>query len=495
MKFNNKKINFSANFNLSSKSTNLNFKNTSIRMKSSKKKKNFLNNKNHPANKQKTEIFFSIYRYFFYYPTSMNLTTNWNWGFLAFCFLMIQIITGFLLSTHYVPTTEGAFWSVNKVIMRDIPYGNMLRYFHSNGASFFFGIVYIHIARAFYNFSYTPTKRATWLVGVLIYLAMCFTAFTGYVLPWGQMSYWAAMVITSLTSATPIIGSFINVWVWGNFSVNTETLHRFYSLHYGTPFVILILVIAHVIFLHKRGSSSRLKRYLTRSDKVNFAQFFLLKDWCSLLIVLIIFFIWVSWKPNALGHPDNYVEANPLVTPEHIVPEWYFLPYYAMLRSVPNKILGIIILISAILILLIFPFFISKKFILPITKKLDKQASFNLDNKFNRSKLTFFGKFKWTIWRLRMVYLFWIFISDFILLGKIGARPVEYPYDKVGLILTITYFLYFILLIILFEEKVIDRDELWQDLNEIEKIEYEKEQELINKPKIKLFKEFFFFKK
>jgi len=224
-------------------------------------------------------------------------------------------------------------------------------------------MVYLHIARSFFYKSYVGSKRNTWLVGVLIYLLMCFTAFTGYVLPWGQMSYWAAIVITSLTSAAPVIGPYINTWVWGNFSVNSETLHRFFSLHYAAPFLILLLVFIHVILLHQKGSSNRLKLFFQATDKVTFARFFILKDLLSLSAILGVFFMWVAWIPNALGHPDNYVPANPAVTPEHIVPEWYFLPYYAMLRSVPNKVLGIIILLCAIAILFIFPFFIKKKFI------------------------------------------------------------------------------------------------------------------------------------
>lgn len=352
-----------------------------------------------------------INNYVIDYPAPPNISYLWNFGVLAAFCLGIQIVTGIFLAMFYVPNIENAFSSV-QYIMRDVNYGWLIRYIHANGASFFFICVYIHVFRGLYYNSYITPRELLWNLGVTILIVMILTAFLGYVLPWGQMSFRAATVITSLFSAIPIIGEYIVIWLWGGFSVDNATLNRFFSLHYLLPFVIALLSLIHVAVLHESGSSNPLNIYLTVSNKVPFHPYFVFKDLLGVLLFLIIFCYAVFFKPDSIIDPINNVPANPLVTPTHIVPEWYFLPFYAILRSIPNKLGGVITLALALIVLFLLPFITNKVF-----------------------KGTFFEIFK--------VLLFWSFVSVCVLLGWIGFKPIEDPYLMLGQILTVFYFLYF----------------------------------------------------
>lgn len=327
---------------------------------------------------------------------------------------MIQIITGIFLAMYYVPFSDNAFYSVEH-IMRDINFGWLLRYSHANGASFFFLVVYIHIFRNLYYQSYMKPRELLWIIGVVILLVMVLTAFVGYVLPWGQMSFRAATVITSLFSAVPLFGNDILVWLWGGYSVSYVTLNRFFSFHYLLPFVILLLVALHVIVLHDRGSSNPTGLYLSK-DKVPFSPYFVIKDFFGLYIFLLAFFVFIFFYPNLLGHPDNYILANPLVTPSHIVPEWYFLFFYAILRSIPSKLQGILVLASAIAVLAVLPFVI-------------------------------LFALKCNMFRTWNKVLYWFFIVFSILLGWLGGTPIEYPFFQLSQFLTLFYSIYFIFIV------------------------------------------------
>ena len=356
----------------------------------------------------------SIYKFFFSYPVYQNISYWWNYGVLALVCLFIQIISGIFLAMHYVSHVDYAFLSVEH-IMRDVNFGWLLRYIHANGASFFFIAVYTHIFRNLYYFSYLFPRALLWLFGVAILFIMILTAFMGYVLPWGQMSFWGATVITNLASALPIIGPIIVIWLWGGHSVDNATLNRFFSLHYLFPFVILFLVLLHVIALHKHGSTNPMGLY-SSDDKIPFHPYFVIKDSFFLVIFLEIFMLFVFFIPNYLGHPDNYIPANPLVTPAHIVPEWYFLPFYAILRSIPDKLGGVIMMMLAILILAILPFTVNSNI-----------------------KQFFFLYFRNII--------FWFFVNICFLLTWIGGNPAEGVYVSIGQFLTFVYFFYFFLLI------------------------------------------------
>jgi quinol-cytochrome oxidoreductase complex cytochrome b subunit len=345
------------------------------------------------------------------YPTYPNLSYLWNFGFLSFFFLFLQIITGIFLAMYYISGSSNAFLSIEH-IMRDINFGWLIRYCHSNGASFFFLCVYLHIFRNIYYNTFIKPREFVWFIGVLIFLCMIITAFLGYVLPWGQMSFWAATVITNLFSAIPLLGSIIVIWLWGGFSVDSATLTKFFSLHYLLPFVIFLLVIAHILILHRYGSSNPLGIYIVK-DKILFYPYYIFKDLFSLLIILNIFFYFVFFNPNFLGHPDNYIMANMLVTPQHIVPEWYLLVFYAILRSIPNKLGGIVILFLVIIFLFILPF---------LTWGLNRSSWFLNFFKFN----------------------FWFFITICLLLEWIGQQPMEYPFLQIGQLCTIIYILFFI---------------------------------------------------
>jgi ubiquinol-cytochrome c reductase cytochrome b subunit len=360
------------------------------------------------------------------YPVPSNINYNWNYGIYAFVCLAVQILTGIFLAMHYTPNINLAFISVEH-IMRDVNFGYLLRYLHANGASMFFTVVYIHTFRGLYYSSFLYPRHWLWIVGVIILLLMILTAFLGYVLVWGQMSFWAATVITNLCSAIPFIGQDIVIWLWGGYSIDNSTLNRFFSLHFVFPFIILALAFIHLIFLHEYKSNNPLG-IEAEIDSISFFPYFIIKDLFGLLIFFLPLVYLLAFNPNLLGHPDNYIPANPLVTPAHIVPEWYFLPFYAILRSVPDKLFGVIALVSAILILLLIPFI----------------------NKCELRSNTF---------RPISKLFFWIFLLNSFILGWIGSKPAEPPFVQIGQMATITYFLYFIILspIIIWLEKNLNK--------------------------------------
>ncbi len=342
------------------------------------------------------------------YPTPTNLNYLWSFGSAAGICLVIQILTGIFLAMHYTPHILYAFNSVEH-IMRDVNSGWLIRYLHANGASMFFIVVYCHIFRGIYFGSYIKPRALLWSSGVIIFFIMMATAFMGYVLPWGQMSFWGATVITNLFSAIPIIGSTIVEWLWGGFSVDNATLNRFFSLHYLLPFAIAGVTILHLTLLHQEGSNNPLG-INSNVDFMSFYPYFYVKDLYAFLILLLCFSFLIFFYPNVLGHSDNYIPANPLVTPPHIVPEWYFLPYYAILRSIPDKLGGVIAMVSAILVLLL----------LPIINTSNIRSS---------------------AFRPIFSIFYWFLFADFILLGWIGQKPVEDPFIAIGLGATIYYFL------------------------------------------------------
>ena len=359
------------------------------------------------------------------YPTPKNLNYWWTFGGILTFFLIIQIITGLVLAMHYVAHADLAFGSVEH-IMRDVNYGWLIRYLHANGSSMFFLAVYIHIFRALFYGSYKAPREMIWIIGMFIYLLMMATAFMGYVLPWGQMSFWAATVITNLFSAIPLVGESITSWLWGGYAVGSPTLTRFFSLHYLMPFLIFGLVILHIWALHIPGNNNPVGIDIKKPSKetVPFHPYIVIKDFYALLIFLIIFSGFVFFVPNVLGHPDNYIEANPMVTPSHIVPEWYLLPFYAILRSVPDKLGGVVVMFAAVFILMFLPW---------------------LDT----------SKVRSAIFRPLYKVFFWILVIDVIVLGYIGANPPEGMYLIIGRIATIYYFVHFILIMPLlgFKEK------------------------------------------
>jgi ubiquinol-cytochrome c reductase cytochrome b subunit len=347
------------------------------------------------------------------YPTPSNFNYWWNFGSLAGLCLVIQLATGIFLAMHYIPHVDFAFNSVEH-IMRDVEGGWFLRYFHMNGASLFFIIVYLHVFRGLYYASYAKPREMVWVVGVVILLLMILTAFIGYVLPWGQMSLWGATVITSLASAIPIVGQDITYWVWGGFSVENPTLNRFFSIHYLFPFLIAGATIVHLAALHQYGSNNPLGINAT-SDKVPFFPYFYVKDVLGVVCFALVFSYFLFYNPNVLGHPDNYIPANPMVTPPHIVPEFYFLPFYAVLRSIPNKLGGVVAMLGMFVCLVALPWLHTS----PI-----RSTTF------------------------RPVYrcFFWIFVANALLLGWLGQCPVEDPYILLGQICSVFYFFYFLVL-------------------------------------------------
>lgn len=343
-------------------------------------------------------------------PTPRNISSWWNFGSLLGLCLIIQILTGLFLAIHYTADINIAFNRVNH-ICRDVNYGWLLRTIHANGASFFFICIYLHVGRGIYYGSYLYTS--TWLVGVILLFLTIGTAFIGYVLPWGQISFWGATVITNLLSAIPYLGIDLVQWVWGGFAVDNATLSRFFTFHFILPFIIIAITIIHLLFLHETGSNNPIGLN-SNIDKVPFHPYFTFKDIVGFIILLTILILLILINPNILGDPDNFIPANPLVTPVHIQPEWYFLFAYAILRSIPNKLGGVIALVLSIAILVILPFYHLKKF---------QRTSFYPINKI----------------------IFWIILTTVILLTWIGARPVEEPFILTGQILTVIYFLYFII--------------------------------------------------
>nr|WMV00523.1 cytochrome b [Kikihia sp. 'acoustica'] len=344
------------------------------------------------------------------FPAPSNLSYWWNFGFVLGLCLTIQILTGLFLSMHYNANIMNAFESLSH-ICRDVNYGWILRVIHANGASLFFMCVYLHVGRGLYYGSFKYIE--TWSIGVIMLLMLMATAFLGYVLPWGQMSFWGATVITNLLSAIPYLGGMLVNWIWGGFAVDNATLTRFYSFHFILPFIVLSLTIIHLLYLHTTGSNNPLG-INSNNDKVPFHPYFSIKDIMSLFILMIIFFMLVMLEPYMLGDPDNFIPANPLVTPKHIQPEWYFLFAYAILRSIPNKLGGVIALFMSIFILMFVPL---------------------LNNS------NFMGLNNYPINQI----MFWYMVIILILLTWIGARPVELPYINLGMLLTLMYFSYFII--------------------------------------------------
>lgn len=348
------------------------------------------------------------------YPTPICLTYAWSFGSLAGFCLIIQIISGIFLSMHYTPDINLAFKSV-EFIMRDVPNGWLIRYIHANGSSMFFIVVYGHICRGLYYGSYIRPRQLLWCSGVVLLLLMMATAFTGYVLPWGQMSFWGATVITSMVTIIPIAGENISQWLWGGYTVGNPTLKRFFAIHFFLPFIIVGFTFIHLALLHKVGSNSPIGSDVGVDD-IPFFPYFFTKDAFAFACFLIVFAILVLYFPNALSHPDNYIPANPMKTPAHVVPEWYFLPYYAILRSIPHKTSGILAMLGSILVLFVIPFI-------------------------NTSEI------RNTTFRPIFKICFWLFVADFVILTWIGEKPVKNTYIFAGQVATTYYFLFFLILI------------------------------------------------
>ena len=357
-----------------------------------------------------------IHSSFVVYPVPRNLNYLWTFGGILAFMLGVQIVTGIVLAMHYTPHVDLAFKSVEG-IMRDVNYGWLLRYLHANGASMFFFAAYVHMFRGMYYGSYKEPREVLWILGVIILLLMIMTGFMGYVLPWGQMSFWAATVITNLFSAIPLVGESIVTWLWGGYAVGNPTLNRFYALHYLLPFVIAGVVVLHIWALHMVGQNNPDGiEPVTERDTVAFTPYATLKD-AFLTIVFCILFAWlVFYTPNYLGHSDNYIPANPSVTPTHIVPEWYYLPFYAILRAIPNKLLGVVALGASIVILAFLPW---------------------LDTSPVRSA------------RYRPLYrqFFWLFFIVCVGLGWLGSKPPEGAYVLLARIFTAYYFAYFLIIL------------------------------------------------
>ena len=350
------------------------------------------------------------------YPTPKNLNYWWTFGgILAFC-LVTQIITGIILAMHYTPHVDFAFNSVEH-IMRDVNYGWLIRYIHANGASMFFLAVYIHIFRGLYYGSYKAPREVLWILGVIIYILMMAAAFMGYVLPWGQMSLWGATVITNLFGAIPVVGENIAIWLWGGFSVDNPTLNRFFSLHYLIPFIILGIVILHIWALHVPGNNNPTGLDVqSKKDTIPFHPYYTVKDAFALVVFMILFAYFIFFAPNVLGHADNYIPANPLVTPAHIVPEWYLLPFYAILRAIPDKLGGVIMMFSAIFVMFLLPW---------------------LDTSKVRS-----GRYR-PLFR----QFFILFVINCLFLGYLGAQPAEGIYVILARIATAYYFAHFLIIL------------------------------------------------
>nr|YP_002860169.1 cytochrome b [Davidius lunatus]ACB48051.1 cytochrome b [Davidius lunatus] len=355
-------------------------------------------------------------------PTPTNINMWWNFGSLLGLCLIIQIATGLFLAMHYTANIESAFYSVNH-ICRDVNYGWLLRTLHANGASFFFICIYMHIGRNMYYGSYNYFY--TWSVGVIILFLVMATAFMGYVLPWGQMSFWGATVITNLLSAIPYLGTVMVQWVWGGFAVDNATLTRFFTFHFVLPFIVAAATMIHLLFLHQTGSNNPIG-INSDSDKIPFHPYFSWKDIVGFILLFMSLIMLTLISPYLLGDPDNFTPANPLVTPVHIQPEWYFLFAYAILRSIPNKLGGVIALVMSIAIL----------FIMPLMKSKFRGLQFYPLNQF----------------------LFWTMVGTILLLTWIGARPVEDPYIITGQVLTIVYFLFYVIHPMMFKfwDKMLD---------------------------------------
>ncbi len=357
-----------------------------------------------------------IHGSFVVYPVPRNLNYFWTFGGILSFMLICQIITGIVLAMHYTPHVDYAFASV-EYIMRDVNWGWVIRYTHANGASMFFIAVYLHMLRGLYYGSYKAPREVLWILGVIIYLLMMATGFMGYVLPWGQMSFWGATVITNLFSAIPLVGDAITTWLWGGYSVDNPTLNRFFSLHYLLPFMIAAVVVLHVWALHVTGQNNPagVEVKNVERDTLPFTPYATVKDGFALLCFLIFFSWFVFYAPNYLGHADNYVEANPLVTPAHIVPEWYYLPFYAILRAIPSKLGGVMAMFGAIVVLAFLPW---------------------LDT----------SRVKSAAYRPLYKFFFWLFVVSCLGLGFLGAKPPEGAYVIASRLLTLYYFGFFLII-------------------------------------------------
>ncbi|MCP4380004.1 MAG: cytochrome b [Hyphomicrobiales bacterium] len=357
-----------------------------------------------------------VHSSFVAYPTPRNLNYWYTFGAILSFVLVAQIVTGVVLAMHYVPDGAMAFASVEH-IMRDVNFGWLLRYLHANGASLFFLAVYIHMFRAMYYGSYKEPREVLWMLGVLILLLMIITAFMGYVLPWGQMSFWAATVITNLFTAIPLVGEAVTQWLWGGFAVDSATLKRFYSLHYLLPFMLVGVVALHVWALHVSGQSNPTGIDIkSKKDTLPFTPYATIKDTFATVVFLVALAWVVFFLPNYLGHPDNYIPADSLKTPAHIVPEWYFLPFYAILRAVPDKLLGVIALFGSIAVLFILPWLDTSRVRSAVYRPIYKQ-------------------------------FFWIFVLVCIGLGYLGSQPAEGGYIIASRILTLYYFIHFLIIL------------------------------------------------
>ena len=368
-------------------------------------------------------VFTMLHGEYVVYPVPKNLNYFWSFGGMAMVVLVVMILTGILLAMQYTPHTDYAFGSVER-IMRDVNYGWLLRYIHMNGASMFFIVVYIHIFRALYYGSYKEPRELLWILGVVILVLMMATAFMGYVLPWGQMSFWGATVITNLFSAFPLVGESIVTWLWGGFSVDNPTLNRFFALHYLLPFVIFAVVFLHVAAMHQAGSNNPTGvEVKSQEDTITFHPYMTVKDSLGMTVFLFVFAFFVFMAPNYMGHPDNYVAANPLVTPAHIVPEWYFLPFYAILRAVdfdilwiiPAKLGGVLAMFGSLVLLAMLPW---------------------LDTSKVRSC------------RYRPIYrwFLYLFVINVVILGYVGGKPAEGIYVVVAKLATLWYFAHFLVI-------------------------------------------------
>jgi ubiquinol-cytochrome c reductase cytochrome b/c1 subunit len=361
-------------------------------------------------------LFGFLHSSFVVFPNPRNLNYWWTFGGILSFMLVFQIVTGVVLAMHYTPDSKLAFLSVEH-IMRDVNYGWLLRYSHSNGASLFFAATYIHMLRGLYYGSYKAPREVLWILGVIIYLLMMATGFLGYTLPWGQMSFWGATVITSLFGAIPLVGNAITTWLWGGYAVDNATLNRFYALHYLLPFMIAAVVFLHIWALHVPGSNNPTGiEKQSGKDTLPFHPYFTVKDGFGLVVFLIVFAWFLFYIPNYLGDADNYIEANPLQTPAHIVPEWYYLPYYAILRSIPSKLGGVTAMFSAILVFAFLPW---------LDRSPVKSAAYR----------PFYRIF------------FWLFVATAIGLGYVGANPPEGNFVIAGRILTISYFAFFLVVL------------------------------------------------
>jgi ubiquinol-cytochrome c reductase cytochrome b subunit len=375
--------------------------------------KNLLNYKNMRI--FKSHPFLKLFNaYLIDHSQPTNISYMWNFGSLLGVCLGIQIVTGVTLAMHYNPSVAEAFNSIEH-IMRDVNNGWLVRYLHSNTASAFFFLVYLHIGRGIYYGSYKAPRTLAWVIGTIIFIVMVVTAFLGYVLPYGQMSLWGATVITNLISAVPWIGQDIVEFIWGGFSVNNATLNRFFALHFVLPFVLAALVLMHLIAIHETAGASNPLGVPGYYDRIPFAPYYLFKDLITIFIFIFGLSIFVFFMPNVLGDSDNYIMANPMQTPPAIVPEWYLLPFYAILRSIPNKLLGVIAMLAAILIILALP-------------------------------LVDLGRTQGLQFRPISKVVFWIFVANFLILMQLGAKHVESPFIELGQFSTVLYFGHFLVI-------------------------------------------------